>query len=69
MKSYNLVLNARISIEMKEALRRIVEKGLYVNESDFVREAIREKLKEMGFTISVISPLTQQAKMEADVGE
>ena len=53
---------------MKEALRRIVEKGLYVNESDFVREAIREKLKEMGFTISVISPLTQQAKA-ADVDE
>jgi len=68
MKSNNVVLNARISIEMKEALRRIVEKGLYVNESDFVREAIREKLKEMGFTISVISPLTQQAKA-ADVDE
>ena len=58
MKSNNVVLNARISIEMKEALRRIVEKGLYVNESDFVREAIREKLKEMGFTISAISTLT-----------
>ena len=45
MKPNNVVVNARIPKEMKETIRKIVEKGLYVNESDLIREAIREKLE------------------------
>jgi len=42
-------LNVRVPNKLRKRVKSIVEKGGYMNESDFVRDAIREKLTKMGF--------------------
>ena len=47
-KMQNKAIGVRMPKRMKEKIDQAVEKGLYNNRSDFVRNAIREKLKEEG---------------------
>jgi len=42
------IVGARIPKQLKEKMEQAIQKGLYINISDFVRNAIREKLKEEG---------------------
>jgi Arc/MetJ-type ribon-helix-helix transcriptional regulator len=44
----NETVNVRVPKPLKEKMDQAVEKGLYTNRSDFVRNTIREKLKEEG---------------------
>lgn len=37
----------RVSLQLYQAIERVLEAGLYVNESDLFREALREKLKKI----------------------
>jgi len=43
---HDVLVSARIPKRLKDKIDQAVEKGLYNNRSDFVRNAIREKLKE-----------------------
>lgn len=36
----------RLPITLKKLITKYVENGLYINESDFIRSAIREKLRK-----------------------
>lgn len=47
-KANTVVLGVRVSEQMILIIKKILEKGLYVNESDFAREALREKLERIG---------------------
>ena len=44
----NTSVSVRMPKRLKEKIDRAVEKGLYTNRSDFVRNAIRGKLTEKG---------------------
>ena len=35
---------------LDDLLQQVISEGLYVSKSDFIREAVREKLERMGFT-------------------
>jgi len=37
-------IHVRIPKQLKKAMEQLVKKGLYINESDLVREALREKV-------------------------
>ena len=39
------VISARVPKALKDLIRKIVERDLHMNESDFVRDAIREKIE------------------------
>jgi len=47
-KMLHEIVNVRVPKHMKEKIDQAVQKGLYNNRSDFVRNAIREKLTEKG---------------------
>lgn len=47
MKNKNIVLvNARIPFTLKTAIKEYVERGAHINFSDFMRDAMREKLNK-----------------------
>jgi len=41
----NVRIGVRIPKQLKKAMEQLVKKGLYINESDLVREALREKVE------------------------
>ena len=47
-KMLNETVSVRVPKRLKEKIDQAVQKGLYTNRSDFVRNAIREKLTEKG---------------------
>ena len=44
----NEIVGVRMPKQLRKKIDQAVEKGLYTNRSDFVRNAIREKLTEKG---------------------
>ncbi len=40
-----VVVNAKIPLTLKMAVKKYIERGLYMNFSDFLRECMREKLR------------------------
>jgi len=42
----NAVLWTRVTMKEKERIMKEIENGEYMNITDFVRQAVREKLKE-----------------------
>lgn len=45
MKNNDPVISLRITKKMKDQIDKIIEKGYYVNQSDFIRTAIRRMLR------------------------
>jgi len=41
----NTALSTRVTIQEKERIMQAINRGEYMNMADFVRQAIREKLK------------------------
>lgn len=47
-KNYNNEgINVRIPLQQVEIIDGLTENGIYLNRSDFIREAVREKLIQM----------------------
>lgn len=51
---WDVPVTKSLDMAVEEAVRR----DMHNTKADLIRDAVREKLKEMGFTISAISPLT-----------
>ena len=43
------IINARIPIPMKKAVDQVLDGGVYLNISHYMREAVRKDLEERGF--------------------
>ena len=41
----DVTINVRIPVALKDLVQKIVEQDTHLNESDFYREAIREKIR------------------------
>jgi len=52
MKDQQIAIYAgtKIPYNLKESIEAAVTTGSYLNQSDFIRDAIREKLEREGFT-------------------
>ena len=45
-KQYSVMVGTRVTPKTRDAIQVFVKNGDYLNESDFIRTAIREKLKK-----------------------
>jgi Arc/MetJ-type ribon-helix-helix transcriptional regulator len=50
-----IYVGSKIPRLLKDAINKAIEKGYYLNHSDFIRDAIKEKLQREGFAGSVTS--------------
>lgn len=50
-----IYVGSKIPKLLKDAINRSIERGYYLNHSDFIRDAIKEKLQREGFGNSVAS--------------
>ena len=48
-QGFGLYIGSKVPQILKNAIIRAVESGNYLNSSDFVRDAIKEKLQREGF--------------------
>ena len=47
MEKIEVFIGVRVPIEIKQAIKEAISKGYYLNQSDLIREAIREKLEKI----------------------
>ncbi len=45
MRNRDVFVSVRVPRELRRVLQQFVESGPYMNESDFIREAVREKIR------------------------
>jgi len=62
---WNVPVTKSLDMALEEAIRR----DMHNTKADLIREAVREKLKEIGFIASVIAPVTQDTVGEAKPSE
>jgi len=62
---WNVPVTKSMDMAVKEAIRR----DMHNTKADLIREAVREKLKEMGFIIPIVAPVKQDTAGEAEPGE
>ncbi len=43
----HIVICFKIPVSLKQEIQAAIEKGLYINQSDFLREAVRSKLQKL----------------------
>jgi Arc/MetJ-type ribon-helix-helix transcriptional regulator len=54
-KETGIYAGSKIPHILKAALDRSVRNGTYLNESDFIRDAIKEKLEKEGFLVTSLA--------------
>jgi hypothetical protein len=50
-KEIGLYAGSKVTHTLKQAIDKAVKTGRYLNESDFIRDAIKEKLEAEGFLL------------------
>jgi Arc/MetJ-type ribon-helix-helix transcriptional regulator len=54
-KEIGLYAGSKVTHVLKEAIDKAVRTGRYLNESDFIRDAIKEKLEAEGFLVKELT--------------
>ena len=64
MESQNTQISLRVPISLKKLISKIVEQDTHLNESDFIREAIREKIRRdaPNFYASIFKEVENESK-------
>ena len=62
-KEIGLYAGSKVTLVLKQAIDKAVKTGQYLNESDFIRDAIKEKLEAEGFILRGVG-----GKVEGDMG-
>jgi len=64
MESQNTQISLRVPISLKKLISKIVEQDTHLNESDFIREAIREKIRRdaPNFYTSIFKEVENESK-------
>jgi Arc/MetJ-type ribon-helix-helix transcriptional regulator len=54
-RNIGIYVGSKIPRLLKDAINKAIETGYYLNHSDFIRDAIKEKLQREGFASAVTS--------------
>ena len=46
LEKTTVVMSFKIPANLRSEIKRLVQEGIFINQSDFLREAVRAKLKE-----------------------